>query len=471
MTFLCLIIDKLACHGTITFAMNPIVRICSIDIENIKNVLGGTIPMPHRVAGFNPAEGEVLGLYGQNGTGKTAVVNALSLVQTLIRGKALPEDAAAWMTCGKTESRVSILFNVETELRCFDVQYTVTLARGDEGVYIRNEALSAKPIEPKARFSTIIEFNEESVPASGVLAPQATLAKLQSHCSKQDILINKVLANREGRSYIFNEWMLACLLHLEGGYAEILRAVHHFAALHLYIVSTFKSSLVKGDLLPITVTCGNGPEMMDTCLVFLNGPSSLPASSYHDFKGSLEQINRVLCKIIPGLTLVVKEVGAELETADAENVRFELLAIRGDSRIPLKYESDGIKKIIAILLLWITSSNTPGTCLVVDELDASIFEYLLGELLSVWKENARGQLIFTAHNLHPLEVLDKRSVVFTTIDPHHRFIRFKNIKPTNNLRDVYLRSIFIGGQEFELYDETSKTDIARAIRQCASPCK
>lgn len=101
----------------------------------------------------------------------------------------------------------------------------------------------------------------------------------------------------------------------------------------------------------------------------------------------------------------------------------------------------------------------------VDELDASIFEYLLGELLSVWEENAQGQLIFTAHKLHPLEMLDKRSVVFTTADPHHRFIRLKNIKASNNLRDVYLRSIFIGGQGYELYEETNKTEIARAIRK------
>lgn len=451
--------------------MTPRVRICSIDIENIKNVLGGSIAMPHRVAGFNPDEGELLGIYGQNGTGKTAVVNALSLVQTLIRGEGLTKDTAAWMTYGESKSSVSVLFNVELEQRSFDVQYTVTLEHAGENVHIRHEALSAKHIEPKARFNTIIEFNEGGVPTSADFAPQATYARLQPYCSKQDILINKVLANREGRSYIFNRSMYELLWNLEGWHAEVLRALRHFAALHLHIVSTVKSSMVKANVLPITVSYGDEPEMMDTCIVLLNGPSMLPASSYRDFKGTLEQINSVLCKIIPGLTLEARELGSELKTADIEQMRFELLTVRGDIRIPLKLESDGIKKIIAILLLWITVSNTPGTCLVVDELDASIFEYLLGELLSVWREHARGQLIFTAHNLHPLEVLDKRSVVFTTIDPHHRFIRLKNIKPTNNLRDVYLRSIFIGGQEFELYDETNKTEIARAIRKCATPRK
>lgn len=176
-------------------------------------------------------------------------------------------------------------------------------------------------------------------------------------------------------------------------------------------------------------------------------------------------MNQVMCKIIPGFELKVRELGLELNKLKEEQMRMELLASRQGVEIPLKFESDGIKKIISILLYWIIVSNTPGSCLIVDELDASIFEYLLGELLSVWEENAQGQLIFTAHNLHPLEMLDKRSVVFTTVDPNQRFIRMKNIKASNNLRDVYLRSIFIGGQELELYEETNKTEIARAIRK------
>lgn len=51
--------------------------------------------------------------------------------------------------------------------------------------------------------------------------------------------------------------------------------------------------------------------------------------------------------------------------------------------------------------------NDPTTTVVIDELDCSIFEYLLGELLSIIEESGRGQLIFTSHNLRPLEKLNK----------------------------------------------------------------
>ena len=41
----------------------------------------------------------------------------------------------------------------------------------------------------------------------------------------------------------------------------------------------------------------------------------------------------------------------------------------------------------------------------------------------------------------------------------------KNIKVSNNLRDVYLRGITLGGQEEVIYEETDSLKIARAFRK------
>ena len=90
--------------------------------------------------------------------------------------------------------------------------------------------------------------------------------------------------------------------------------------------------------------------------------------------------------------------------------------------------------------------NKPGICLAVDELDAGIFEYLLGEILEIIQDRAKGQLVFTSHNLRPLEKLNKESLIFTTTNPQNRYIRFTNVKETNNLRSFYYRAINLGGQ-------------------------
>ena len=53
----------------------------------------------------------------------------------------------------------------------------------------------------------------------------------------------------------------------------------------------------------------------------------------------------------------------------------------------------------------ICTYNNPGITLAIDELDSNIYEHLLGELLRIMQDSGQGQLIFTSHNLRPLEVL------------------------------------------------------------------
>ncbi len=179
----------------------------------------------------------------------------------------------------------------------------------------------------------------------------------------------------------------------------------------------------------------------------------------------INQINIVLTSIIPGLTLEIKIIKEELLENDEIGKMIELLSVRGDVKIPLKYESDGIKKIISILSGLIAMYNNEKVCIVIDELDSGIFEFLLGELLSVLKEKAKGQLIFTSHNLRALEVLDKNDIIFTTINPKNRYIKLKNVRKTNNLRDVYLREIFLGEQKDPIYNKTKSYTISRAFRK------
>lgn len=99
----------------------------------------------------------------------------------------------------------------------------------------------------------------------------------------------------------------------------------------------------------------------------------------------------------------------------------------------------------------------------IDEFDAGIFEYLLGELLSAISDYGKGQFIFTSHNLRPLEVLSKDRIVFTTTNPDNRYYRLKYIGSTNNLRDVYLSEIQSGHQDEQMYKASKNYKIIRAF--------
>ena len=131
----------------------------------------------------------------------------------------------------------------------------------------------------------------------------------------------------------------------------------------------------------------------------------------------IDNMNIVLTQIVPGLTINIYDLGATV-FADGRPGRIVQLMSQKDGReIPFQYESEGIKKIVSILQLLIVVYNNPSITVAVDELDAGIFEYLLGEILNIISEKGKGQLIFTSHNLRPLETLDKGFIAFTTTSP------------------------------------------------------
>lgn len=109
--------------------------------------------------------------------------------------------------------------------------------------------------------------------------------------------------------------------------------------------------------------------------------------------------------------------------------------------------------------------NQLGVCLVVDEMDSGIFEYLLGELLGLMNNEMKGQLIFTSHNLRVLEKLDAKNIVCSTVNPDNRYIRLTGIEKNNNKRDFYIRAITVGGQKEDLYDEDDLIAMGYAFRK------
>ena len=64
---------------------DTIVRIESIEIKNFKNVGYGHLDFGNSKKGYKAS---ILGLYGQNGSGKTALIDALELLQFAFSGRA-----------------------------------------------------------------------------------------------------------------------------------------------------------------------------------------------------------------------------------------------------------------------------------------------------------------------------------------------------------------------------------------------
>ena len=212
---------------------------------------------------------------------------------------------------------------------------------------------------------------------------------------------------------------------------------------------------------------GNGVEngAVGTIMIPVEENVILPKEDFMYVSKTVENMNIVLQQLIPGLTISIKELGTQLMKNGTIGYEIQLMSCKNSKEIPLKYESEGIKKIISVLPMLIAVYDQAAITVTIDDLDANIFEYLLGELLRLISEKGKGQLIFTSHNLRPLETLDRGFIAFTTTNPENRYIRMINVKENNNLRDFYYRDIVLGEQSEVVYEPTNNYEIALAFRE------
>lgn len=213
--------------------MERIVRPATLRLMSIKNVTNGQIVMPHaHRKELVCSKAEILGIYGQNGSGKTAVIDALHYLQMIMIGQSIPEELADYMDMNGNQAGIEADFHIGADGFIYEVTYTVAFRRKEKTAEISRETLSMA-------------------------------------------------------------------------------------------------------------------------------------------------VNDVLYTIIPGVRLEVADYGRQMTDCGEE----------------------GIIKIISILNALIQAFGNPSICLAIDELDAGVFEYMLGELLDIYRKSAKGQLLFTLHNL------------------------------------------------------------------------
>ncbi len=81
----------------------------------------------------------------------------------------------------------------------------------------------------------------------------------------------------------------------------------------------------------------------------LDGVSPIPRKFFGDIQTKMDAISLVLKEIIPGLIISLQELSTTLNKKGEEIVKAEIIAKRANIEIPLRYESDGVKKLVSIL--------------------------------------------------------------------------------------------------------------------------
>lgn len=395
-------------------------RLSRIEIYNFKNIKRAKLDFKN----------SMLGLYGENGSGKTALIDVQDLIKTILCGQSVSSDFSNLIHVDADYSRIVVHFIIDENERHSEIEYSFKLNKHS----IFDEILSYAYMDGETRAvkSKLIDTSN-----SMTFSPVSKCKSLigSSKENELNVMVIKRRVCKEFRLFIFSSELLDLVRSRKNECSdeEFLR--------HLYILE----SLVGFANYELFVV--KSKSYIDESIV-------LSKDDLDAYKRQIEGMSKVLPCLVSNLILDVKVLGKELMRDNSVGYRIELFS----NKIPFKYESDGVKGIVSILQPLIEVFNNGSVVVAIDDLDCGMHEYLFGELVKMMCEQAKGQLIFTAHNLRPLEIINKKFLAFTTTDPENRYVRYKNIAAHNNLRDVYIRDI-------ALSDTIKSAEISYGLRK------
>lgn len=466
-------------------------RLIKTELFHFKNVEHGVIEHMNYSSVKNHAKienSDIIGIYGQNGSGKTAVVEALDIVKNVILGNRLSFSNYGGLLRDNGSSKICNTFFIDLNEGDSDkkywVEYEVTLkpkySDEKQSIDFAEEKLSISLLGKKWRQPKYVVFSNPYYDVDLDVLENEQIASLDnSNITKfSNVYVDKlaIACQRDNVSFFFNSnttrYLDKNIEKKDEGVFAILEAINElkkFACGYFHVVKVCQLSEINGNyVLPVNIHKEGEGMVEQGCLPLLtsNSIKVLPKKIFDELSSVIPTINIALEALVPNLKIAIDNV-EEIVTSKGTRVSFSVYSVRGDSKVLIKYESEGIKRIISLVHYLISVYNKPEVCLVVDELDSGVFEFLLGELIGVLFQSAKGQLIFTSHNLRVLEKMSSKNIICSTTNPNNRYIRLKGIAQNNNVRDFYLRAVLLGGQEEFLYNTMDLSAIESAFTRAS----
>ena len=359
---------------------NSIVRLTGIKLKNFKNVKYGELDFCNRRKEYNAS---ILGLYGQNGSGKTALIEALQILKYLLCGKEIPEDFWDCINVDAEQAELQFIFDVripkysekyeayyefKMKKEVTEYAYNWNEKKNDEQktrLVIYDEILSYSYADKrvKVRKGPLIDTCTESVfvPVSKY---ECLIGKDKDIMT--DLIVAKKFAYKTSRSFIFSPELLNAnrkqQFDMEKQDGELsLEFVRHRGLLirlalygnsELFVIDTANTGLIRMNALPLIFKYEDEEnESVGLFTLPLDGPAIVEKGKADVVYKIVNNMNIVLQQIVPGLTISLKDLGTQVMDDGKIGNRVQLMSHKNSKEIPLKNESDGIKKINSILQL------------------------------------------------------------------------------------------------------------------------
>ncbi len=371
---------------------------------------------------FEPEKYRIKAIYGENGSGKSALITAVKIFQDLIVNDNYLAEAKNQkflheiINKSTKEFRFNCEYLVDMKIEKQVFSYEFVLGLNERGNYeIKQEVLKVKSGNyPNNRYKVIYESsNGELVQISCDESEKAFLENKSQNLLSAKSFVIIVLSQSskeqaEVRNGIDDVWFQIILLLTLVVSIKVYIGEEDQHELYFLKKQIRDSRVSNAGILEEGIELGKNLDI----IVSVN-ERTINKNNFEKYQERIIQLTQFIKIFKPDLVSIDID---KRENGDAYEC--ELNLNYGEYSINREFESTGIKKLIRLFDCF-AAASTWGIVFI-DEMDSNLNDVYLCKLLEYFMYYGSGQLCFTTHNLDPMSVLkeNKNSIDFLSSDNH-----------------------------------------------------
>ncbi len=407
-------------------------------IKNIENPI--EIPFYKKTIkdDFLPDQYRLKGIYGENGSGKTAIMTAVWMMTRILLDRNYLSDSVNQKLLLENINKKTGKGFLETEFYAhliigpFIYHYKVEFEIGkDERVYITKESLERKiGHNSQNRYLPVFETKDgRLLRYDKGEAFESCREKTQNLLEQRSFatFVGDIEKDNIGETVMSRYHLRTLALFAAHVYVVIDGEDDHRSYVYRNLKAETDSDILR-ETEDLTVYTSASSARQDKKEIVI--PRS-QLKQYLEYTDRLFSFIRIFKTDLQGIRIDTKEYG--------EFYLCRRVMIYAGYELDEEYESRGIRKLMGLFDALDAAGR--GYIVFIDELDSNINDIYLDKLIEFFSWYGKGQLCFTAHNLSPMAVLrnSKCAITFIScVNTVHTWTSNGNQTPENAYRNGFI---------------------------------